>query len=84
MLNKTLQLNVTNHGGDSDYSQDFILSSDFSEEKFQEDCAAWEKWIEENKESCENDDDLAEKYWVDFLGYELHWLNTSYDFVLKI
>lgn len=84
MLNRNLQLNVRHEAEDENYVQDFMLTSGCSEEKFVEDCNAWEKWIDENKENCENDDALAEKYWVDLLGYELHWLNTFYNFVLKI
>lgn len=83
-MNRTLQLNVRHEAEDDNYVQDFMLTSGFSDEKFQEDCVAWEKWVEDNIKSCENDDDLAEKYWVGHLGYELHWLTTSYDFVLKV
>ena len=82
-MNKNLQLNVYNQAQDSNYSQAFMLTSGFSDDKFQEDCHAWYDWIVKNRKRFENDDALAEEYWVTLLGYELNWTNPHYDFEMN-
>ena len=80
---KKLQLNVHNHASDSQYAQDFILKFEHDEQKFFDDCAAWEDWITKNRKGFETDDYLIEEYWEN-LGYVIEYVEPQYDFVMDV
>lgn len=79
MIVKTIILNVSN-SGDYSYRETFTIFHDKKHESdFEIEKNNWEDWCNSERENMNSDDDFAEKYWVDFLGYSLTWVHPNFE-----